>query len=291
MARSGRKAVKVLILTPLITMALALVMLLFLVLSVVFQWNSADNFFMLSFEYLGLFSVTAGLLMTIVGVILAIKQKTPLYIVLGSLMIIFMLVVDSWLYWLAFVNEADTKGPIDAFTRQTELTEDAELPQHVYETPEIVLVKVEDNTKRIREGSYDGPPYVYYLFDKNGDVYRLDDPDIFVEELPDKYSDGSLSDELIFVLTIEDKNGLQKCFDKLQLIFNNSEFKLTEPLGGPDWSQKDITWYGLYYDEDNKLQTKTIYFIGDLESRFITNDQNADDIVNWLETYVPNGFD
>ena len=60
MARSGRNAVKVLMLTPLITMALALVMLL---------------------------------------------------------------------YWLAFVNEADTKGPMDAYTRQTELTEDTELPQ------------------------------------------------------------------------------------------------------------------------------------------------------------------
>ena len=222
MARSGRKAVKVLILTPLITMALALVMLL---------------------------------------------------------------------YWLAFVNEADTKGPMDAYTRQTELTEDTELPQHVYETPEITLVRIEDNTKRIREGSFDGPPYVYYLFDKNGDVYQLDDPDLSLEELPDKYSDGSLSDDQIFVMTIEDKNGLQKCFDKLQLLFNNSEFKLTEPLDGPDWSHKDITWYGLYYDEENKLQTKKIYFVGDLERRFITNDQNADDIVLWLETYVPYAWD
>lgn len=95
MARSGRKTVKVLILTPLITMALGFLMLLFFFLSIVFEWNSVDNFFFISFEYLGIFSVTIGLLMTIVGVILAIKQKTPLFIVIGTLMIVFMLAVDS----------------------------------------------------------------------------------------------------------------------------------------------------------------------------------------------------
>ena len=121
MARSGRKTVKVLILTPLITMALGFLMLLFFFLSIVFEWNSVDNFFFISFEYLGIFSVTIGLLMTIVGVILAIKQKTPLFIVIGTLMIVFMLAVDSWLYWLAFVNEANTKGPIEIVTQQTEL--------------------------------------------------------------------------------------------------------------------------------------------------------------------------
>ena len=121
MARSGRKTVKVLVLTPLITMAMSFLMLLFFFLSIVFEWNSAENFFFISFEYLGIFSVTIGLLMTIAGVVLAIKQKTPLFIVLGTLMIIFMLAVDSWLYWLAFVNEPNTKGPIEIVTQQTEL--------------------------------------------------------------------------------------------------------------------------------------------------------------------------
>ena len=121
MARSGRKTVKVLVLTPLITMAMSFLMLLFFFLSIVFEWNSADNFFFISFEYLGILSVTIGLLMTIVGVILAIKQKTPLFIVIGTVMIVFMLAVDSWLYWLAFVNEANTKGPIEIVTQQTEL--------------------------------------------------------------------------------------------------------------------------------------------------------------------------
>ena len=121
MARSGRKAVKVLILTPLITMALSFIMLLFFFLSIVFEWNSADNFFFISFEYLGIFSVTIGLLMTIVGVILAIKQKTPLFIAIGTLMIVFMLAVDSWLYWAAFINESGVKGPpIETIAQQTE---------------------------------------------------------------------------------------------------------------------------------------------------------------------------
>ena len=266
-------------------------MLFFFFLSIVFEWNSADNFFFISFEYLGIFSVTIGLLMTIAGVVMAIKQKRKPFIVLGALMIVFMLAVDSWLYWLAFVNKANTKGPMELLTQQTELAEDAGLLQHEYETPEIVLIRIDDNTKRIREGSFDGPDYVYYLFDKNGDVYRLDDPDLSLEELTEKYSDGSISDDLVLVLTIKDKNGLQKCYDKLQIVFNNSEFKLTEPDSGPDWSHKDITWYGLYYDEENKLQTKKIYFVGDLERRFYTNDQNADDIVKWLETYLSNSYD
>ena len=91
---------------------------------------------------------------------------------------------------------------------------------------------------------------------------------------------------MIRYMTIDDKDGLQTCFDKLQNVISNKDFRLTEPNDGPDWSHKDISWYGLYYDEEYKLQTKQIYFVGDLERRFYTDDQDADDIIKWLEGYV-----
>lgn len=119
MIHKTRKAVKILILTPLVTMVLSLLMLLFVYFSVVFEWNA--NIFFLMFELLGIFSVTVGLLMTIVGVVLAVKQKSPLFTVIGTVMIVMILVVDSWLYWAAFINESGVKGPpIETIAQQTE---------------------------------------------------------------------------------------------------------------------------------------------------------------------------
>ena len=119
MIHKKRKAVQILILTPLVTMALSLLMLLFVYLSLVFEWNA--SIFFLLFELLGIFSVTIGLLMTIVGVFLAVKQKSPLFTVIGTVMIVMILVVDSWLYWAVFINESGVKcPPIETITQQSE---------------------------------------------------------------------------------------------------------------------------------------------------------------------------
>ena len=164
---------------------------------------------------------------------------------------------------------------------------DTETGQLVYETPEIALIRVEDNTRRKSAGIYNGPSLVCYLFDKSGDVYKLVDPRKSLEELTETYSARPMTDDKTWLMKIEDKNGLQTCFDKLQIVVNNKDFKLTEPDEGPDWTHKDITWYGMYYDKDHKLLRKKIYFVSDLERVYITNDKNADDIVSWLGKYVP----
>ena len=113
----GNKAVKILILTPLATTAFSLLMLPVMAFCLLMDWDPTVFFYL--FMVIGVLSMTVGLLMTIAGVILAIKQKKPRFIVLGSILIVFMLIVDSYLYWVLFINEANTKGPQATMIQQT----------------------------------------------------------------------------------------------------------------------------------------------------------------------------
>ena len=124
-ADKGNKAVKILILTPLATTAFSLLMLPAMVFCLLMDWDPTVCFYL--FMVIGVLSVTVGLLMTIAGVILAIKQKKPLFIVLGSILIVFMLIVDSYLYWVLFINEANTKGPQETMIQQTVSEDDIEI--------------------------------------------------------------------------------------------------------------------------------------------------------------------
>ena len=121
----GNKAVKILILTPLATTAFSLLMLPAMSFCLLMDWDPTVCFYL--FMVIGVLSVTVGLLMTIAGVILAIKQKKPLFIVLGSILIVFMLIVDSYLYWVLFINEANTKGPQATMIQQTVSEDDIEI--------------------------------------------------------------------------------------------------------------------------------------------------------------------
>ncbi|MBE7073016.1 MAG: hypothetical protein E7383_09785 [Ruminococcaceae bacterium] len=121
----GNKAVKILILTPLATTVFSLLMLPLMVLSAIMDWDPTVFFYL--FMVIGVLSVTVGLLMTIAGVILSIKQKKPRFIVLGSILIVFMLIVDSYLYWVLFINEANTRGPQATMIQQTVSEDDIEI--------------------------------------------------------------------------------------------------------------------------------------------------------------------
>lgn len=121
----GNKAVKILILTPLATTAFSLLMLPAMSFCLLMEWDPTVFFYL--FMVIGVLSVTVGLLMTIAGVILAIKQKKPLFIVLGSILIVFMLIVDSYLYWVLFINEANTRGPQETIIQQTVSEDDIEI--------------------------------------------------------------------------------------------------------------------------------------------------------------------
>ena len=121
----GNKVVKLLILTPLATTVFSLLMLPAMAFCLLMDWDPTVFFFL--FMVIGVLSVTVGLLMTITGVILSIKQKKPRFIVLGSILIVFMLIVDSYLYWVLFINEADTRGPQETMIQQTVSEDDIEI--------------------------------------------------------------------------------------------------------------------------------------------------------------------
>ncbi len=117
-ANKGQKAVKVLILTPLITTVLSLLLILSYPVIRLLDWGSDSGFdpeiytvLLYVFMALALFSLTAGLLMAVIGSVLAIKNKRPLFIVLGVVLAVFLLIAGSYCYWAVFVNENDTRGP------------------------------------------------------------------------------------------------------------------------------------------------------------------------------------
>lgn len=124
-ANKGNKAVKILILVPLATTVFSLLMLPTITLCLIMEWDPTIFFYL--FMVIGILSITVGLLMTIVGVIFAIKQKKPRFIVLGIIMIVFMLTVDSYLYWAFFINEPDTRGPQPTMIQQTVSEDDIEI--------------------------------------------------------------------------------------------------------------------------------------------------------------------
>ncbi len=124
-ANKGNKAVKILILVPLATTVFSLLMLPTITLCLIMEWDPTIFFYL--FMVIGVLSITVGLLMTIVGVIFAIKQKKPRFIVLGIIMIVFMLTVDSYLYWVLFINEPNTRGPQPTMIQHTVSEDDIEI--------------------------------------------------------------------------------------------------------------------------------------------------------------------
>jgi len=120
------KAIRILILTPLATTALCLLLVFsyafILLIDQAYGLNpDIYSFLFLVFEIIVAFTLTAGLLMAIAGFVSAIIKKKPFYIALGSVLIVFLLAIDAWLYWALFVNEAGTKGPpVETTIQQTE---------------------------------------------------------------------------------------------------------------------------------------------------------------------------
>lgn len=54
---------------------------------------------------MGIFALTAGVLMAIGGSVMGIIKKMPLYVVLGVVLTVFLLAVDAWLSWAVFLNK------------------------------------------------------------------------------------------------------------------------------------------------------------------------------------------
>ena len=159
-------------------------------------------------------------------------------------------------------------------------------PLKIYEMPEIVFIKVVDNHELVEATRYDGVLYIYYLFEKNGDVYEYDEPDLEWEQMIEKFSDGSLSDRIKKVRSVTDKEGYQNCIDKFQGILNNRNFSVDNPGYGLDWGNINISWYGLYYDDDHNLTSKKFWYLEDLEVIYIPSDPRADEIKEWLDPYT-----
>lgn len=102
----GRLAVRILILTPFILMVFSVLTILAYPLLYLFELNTRIMDILLSGSMLmGIFALTAGVLMAIGGSVMGIIKKMPLYVVLGVVLTVFLLAVDAWLCWAVVLNE------------------------------------------------------------------------------------------------------------------------------------------------------------------------------------------
>lgn len=102
----GRLAVRILILTPFILMVFSVLTILAYPLLYLFELNTRIMDILFSGSMLmGIFALTAGVLMAIGGSVMGIIKKMPLYVVLGVVLTVFLLAVDAWLSWAVFLNK------------------------------------------------------------------------------------------------------------------------------------------------------------------------------------------
>lgn len=151
--------------------------------------------------------------------------------------------------------------------------------QFEFEIPQIAFLMSVDYSP-VRE---EEPLETYVLYDQNGDVFYTEDPEltgISLQLLLEKYADGSISDKLTKVKTIEDKEGMQKCIDNLQGILHNSDYKIVDPGSAPDVLWEITRWSGLYYNENHEL--KSVYLRYSEYSDQKANDPRADEIIKFL---------
>lgn len=149
----------------------------------------------------------------------------------------------------------------------------------LYEIPQIAFLMSVDYSP-VRE---EEPLETYVLYDQNGDVFYTEDPEITSmrwDLLLEKYSDGSISDKLTKVKTIEDKDGLMKCIDKLQIILHKTDYRLIAPDPEPDVLWEITRWEGLYYDENHELKMVYLRYSEYLDHK--ANDPRADEIIEFL---------
>lgn len=180
---------------------------------------------------------------------------------------------------LALFVSCGDKPKTDSSGKDFEDSTTIEHSQTDYEIAQIAFLMSVDYSK-IRE---EKPLKTYVLYDQNGDVFYTEDPEI--TEMPfdlllEKYADGSISDKLTKVKTIEDKDGMQKCIDNLQGILHNPDYRILDPGTAPDVRWEVTRWEGVYYDENHVLKSIFLRYSEYLDQK--ANDPRADEIIEFL---------
>lgn len=154
--------------------------------------------------------------------------------------------------------------------------------QFEFEIPQIAFLMSVDYSD-VRET---GPLVEYVFYDKSGDVFFTDDSEIAsmtYAQILEKYQDGSISDKLIKVKTVDDPEALKECINDLQAVLNNSEYQIIHPEYGPDVLSQTTWWQGLYYDENHELKS-IILLMNDNFGDHVANDTRAGEIVEFLKS-------
>lgn len=153
-----------------------------------------------------------------------------------------------------------------------------------YEIAPIAFLKSIDYSQ-VRD---EEPFWSYTLYDQKGNVFYTDDPEITHmpwDQLLAKYEDGFLLDKLTKVATIEDKDELQKCEEKLQAILHNPDYRIIDPGSGPDVNWEITRWEGVYYNENHELKSVFLRYSHYNDQK--ANDPRADEIIEFLSSNTP----
>lgn len=124
--------------------------------------------------------------------------------------------------------------------------------------------------------------------DSNGDCYTSTDKEVCsldFEKLIEEYKSGGLDDRIM-------KSGsrspeeLRENYEKLCEIVHQNDCDIVYPEMLPDVETESYNWYGLYYDENNKLKSQIIHANDCMTSLYSAND-TINEIYKWYtESYV-----
>ncbi len=124
--------------------------------------------------------------------------------------------------------------------------------------------------------------------DSDGDCYTSVDNEVCIldfEKLIEEYKSGSLDDKIIKICS-RNPDELRENYEKLCKTVHQNDCDIVYPDMFPDVETESYSWYGLYYDENDKLKSQIIHINKCMTSLYSEND-TINEIYKWYtDNYV-----
>ena len=103
---------------------------------------------------------------------------------------------------------------------------------------------------------------------------------MYPNKVAEKFEEGTLSDYITLHTKCE-KDELKKKYLQVSDLIKSGDFQIVDPTNGPDVEASTVIWYGVYYDENNKLQYRLIHQTDAIGEHTSDND-TLNEVYAWL---------
>lgn len=103
---------------------------------------------------------------------------------------------------------------------------------------------------------------------------------MYPNKVAEKFEEGTLSDYITLHTKCE-KDELKKKYLQVSDLIKSGDFQIVDPTHGPDVEASTVIWYGVYYDENNKLQYRLIHKTDAIGEHTSDND-TVNEVYAWL---------